>query len=96
VYHTELQHVSVFLSNKYRKRFGTHRLLSIYKTDQVWFSGINTNVDSGIYECEWDSYRSEWVIVTKRNDKDKPNSLTTVVNTLLNLEECIRKEDLLL
>ena len=82
------------LNRTYRTRSGTHRLLTHHQGKVIWFSSIDTNVEIGIYECSWLKLEQRWHIELFRPDKSDANSLTTVVNTIKNIEECITRKDL--
>lgn len=81
-------------TRKYRREAGRSYMLVDDNGTRVWFSCIEASVEPGVYECKWDISERVWSVKTRRLDKDRPNTLQTVLCTLVNMEEAITLEDL--
>jgi hypothetical protein len=79
---------------KYRTNRYSHRMIAEHYTKTIWFSTIDTDVENGIYECCWNKIGNKWEIMNARTDKNRPNSLTTVINTIQNIDEALELQDL--
>jgi len=92
-FYKDITEIPTHLSDIYRSKTGSHKLLINHDDKVIWFSSMNTDVKYGVYECSWDSGKKKWYIELARLDKTHGNSLNTVVNTLENIEECLTRQD---
>jgi len=79
---------------KYRTFKGNYRLLSNQNNQLIWFSTLfaNPGLPSGIYECSWTN--NTWQIEKPRSDKTEANYITTVIQTVRNIDDHITLTDL--
>jgi hypothetical protein len=61
----------------------------------VGFMYSTCAITEKIYECWWEQKERRWIIQNERTDKTYPNSHTTATHTLINIEECLVRTDLI-
>lgn len=78
---------------KYILTTGKLSLYTIYNGDFVFVSRIDADIElTGVYECDW---TGKWGIVKYRKEKNTPNHLSTVLQTLRNIDEDLSSLDLI-
>jgi hypothetical protein len=78
---------------QFRQTQGNCDLFSIHNNQLVFISQVEdtTGTGEGIFECHWDG---QWQVGHQREDKSKPNAISTVLRTLRNIQENIGVVDL--